>query len=204
MKAYLPDLIKELYDNVKRQIELSNEVQDYRKGSVIIKRRYNVDYYYLSYRKDSKVVTDYLGKISKQEVNKIKQEIQQGLRIKKQIKDLECKEKELRKIIKGINKEALVKDIYNVVDIIIITKPIFKKFGIKEAYLYGSYSEGNPDRNSDINFEIDKTKKSLKELIIKLQNETHKEVDVITFATKLPENIRETIEEQKILIYTNY
>ena len=204
MPIYIEELIKDLYINIKKQINLSNELQDYRKGSLVIKKRNNLNYYYLSYRTKDKVKSDYLGKLSLEDVEKIQRELNEASLIREKLKNLQNEEQEIRRIIKAVDKKALIKDKYEIIDIIAIIRPILKEFGVKEAYIYGSYAEGNATELSDINFEIDKCNKTIKELIFKLQKATNKQVDVIEFVTEMPIDVRQRIDDQKILIYDGY
>lgn len=42
--------------------------------------------------------------------------------------------------------------IFTLKDIISLVKPIVKKYGVKEIYLFGSYARGEADENSDLDF----------------------------------------------------
>ena len=44
------------------------------------------------------------------------------------------------------------KTVFTINDIVSLVKPIVKKYGVKEVYLFGSYARGEADRNSDIDF----------------------------------------------------
>lgn len=204
MAIYVEELKKDLYTNIEKQISLGNKLLDYRKGTLVLKRRNGIEYYYLSYRDKNKVKTDYLGKLTEKEINSITKEIEDGLKIKKNIKSLQEEEKEIRHLLKAINRKALVKDIYEVIDIIAIIRPILKAYSVNEAYLYGDYSLGNVDEYSSVDLAIDGANKSVSELKNKLEKELEKEVVVITPSTQLPVRELEQIEEEKILIYGGY
>lgn len=204
MAIYVEELKKDLYANIEKQISLGNKLLDYRKGTLVLKRRNGIEYYYLSYREKNKVKTDYLGKLSEKEINTITKEIENGLKIKKNIKSLQDEEKEIRHLLKAINKKALVKDVYEVIDIIAIIRPILKAYSVNEAFLYGDYSLGNVDEDSIVFLAIDRANKSIIELKNKLEKELEKEVVVITPNTQLPAYELEQIEEEKILIYGGY
>ena len=45
-------------------------------------------------------------------------------------------------------------NIYTIDDIIKISKPIFKKYNIREAFIFGSYANNNAKKDSDIDFLI--------------------------------------------------
>ena len=80
-----------------------------------------------------------------------------------------------------------------------ITKPIFEKYQIKKAYLFGSYARGEATTESDIDIMIAKkdskitTLVNLTEFETELQEKLNKNVDVITEETYLDE----TVEENK-------
>ncbi len=44
------------------------------------------------------------------------------------------------------------KTVFTINDIVSLVKPIVKKYGVKEVYLFGSYARGEADGNSDIDF----------------------------------------------------
>lgn len=50
----------------------------------------------------------------------------------------------------------LTEKIYTIEEIKTITYKIFKKYNIKEAYIFGSYARGEATRNSDIDIIIKK------------------------------------------------
>lgn len=204
MAIYIDDLVRDLYENVNKQIELGNKLQDFRKGSLVIKNRRNESYYYLSYRDGKKVKTDYLGKLSKSAVKKINDELNQNSVIKNELKKLHNEEVEIRKLIKTINPSYLIKDVYSILDIIVIIRPILKAFGLKKVYLFGDYSNDQQDEESEICLVCDKPKKPIRELVKKLEKETNKDVNIIIGDSKKSEAILEEIEEEKILIYGGY
>lgn len=204
MSKYVNEIKKDLYDNVEKQISLGNKLLDYRKGTLVLKKRNNEEYYYLSYRDRNKVKTDYLGKLDKKDVARIKSEIEESLKIKNTLKSLRAEEESLRKFLKAIDPDSLKEDVYEVIDIIVIIRPILKAFGIKEAYLFGSYARDEANTYSDINLLIDHNNGSIEELIKRLEKATDKSIDILTSQTVVPSNIRENIDDEKILIYGGY
>lgn len=42
--------------------------------------------------------------------------------------------------------------VFTLEDIVNLVKPIAKKYGVKEMYLFGSYARGEADGNSDLDF----------------------------------------------------
>lgn len=198
-------VIKEkLYKNVNMQIEYGNNLLDYRRGCLVIKKRRNEEYYYLTYREKNKVKTDYLGKLTKPNVKKIQNELEEGTRIRNEVKLLQKEEKVLRKVLRTFDNMYLIKDVYDVMDIIVIIRPILKDFGVNKVYLYGSYAKGNPNRDSDINIYCDKPERPKREFVTKLEKELKKKVNVVTTSSKISDDLKQEIDDTKILIYGGY
>ena len=42
--------------------------------------------------------------------------------------------------------------VFTIKDIVSLVKPIAKKYGVKEIYLFGSYARGEADEDSDLDF----------------------------------------------------
>lgn len=204
MAAYIEELVQDLYENVNNQIMLGNKLQDFRKGSLVTKKRRNEYYYYLSYRVGKKVITDYLGKLNKANIKKISSEINEGLKIKNELKSLQEEENNIRKLIKAIDKKYLQKDVYEIMDIIVIIRPILKAFGIKKAYLYGDYATDEQTEESEIRLICNKPNKPTKELALKLKKETNKDIVILISDSKRDEAYIEEIEDEKIFIYGGY
>jgi len=69
-------------------------------------------------------------------------------------------------------------------DITQITKPIFAKYGVKKAALFGSYAQGNQDENSDIDIIIEPPSNmglSFVTLQQELEEKLNKAVDLVSF-----------------------
>ena len=87
--------------------------------------------------------------------------------------------------------------IYTFEEIKSITKPIFKKYKIKKAYLFGSYAREEANAGSDIDIMIRKEKSSITTLLnlaefeIELQEALHKNIDVVTEETYLDDIVEE-------------
>ena len=43
-------------------------------------------------------------------------------------------------------------NVFTIKDIVSLVKPIAKKYGVKEIYLFGSYARGEADEDSDLDF----------------------------------------------------
>ena len=93
--------------------------------------------------------------------------------------------------------------------------PICEKYGVKKAYLFGSYSRGEADEDSDVDIRIEKNKNSRKlssilkvcSLECDLEDILQKKVQVIT---KLPAPdddlnaiFRQNVLHDEVLIYAN-
>lgn len=84
-------------------------------------------------------------------------------------------------------------------------KPVMDKHGIKEVYLFGSYSRGEATRDSDVDIycgsgdvrslydEVD----FIEELKVALR----KEVDVVTIGSDMNEYFRQQLDEDKIKLW---
>lgn len=83
--------------------------------------------------------------------------------------------------------------IYNIDKIISITYPIFKKYDIKNVYLFGSYARNEANEYSDVDFLIkgDNTLTlfQLSNLAYDLENALQKEVDIV-FEESYTEDIK--------------
>ena len=83
-------------------------------------------------------------------------------------------------------------------------KPIMLEHGIKEVYLFGSYSRGEANRNSDVDIYCDDGDiKSLCDevaFIEELEIALGKKVDVVTIGSSMNEYFRKQLEEDMIRI----
>ena len=83
-------------------------------------------------------------------------------------------------------------------------KPIINKHGIKNVYLFGSYSRGEANRNSDIDIYCDsgdlKTLYDEVAFVEELENALGKKVDVITTDSPLNDYFKKQLEEDMIKI----
>ena len=84
-------------------------------------------------------------------------------------------------------------------------KPIVEKHGIKEVYLFGSYSRGEATSKSDIDLYCDSGDvRSLYdhvEFLEELENALGKKVDLILFGTDLHPFFKEQLDKDKLRIY---
>ena len=83
-------------------------------------------------------------------------------------------------------------------------KPIMLKHGIKEVYLFGSYSRGEANRNSDVDIYCDdgdiKSLYDEVDFIEELEMALGKKVDVVTIGSDMNEYFRKQLEEDMIRI----
>lgn len=64
------------------------------------------------------------------------------------------------------------------------TIPIFKKYSIKRASLFGSYAKNNFDKNSDVDILIEPPKNmglSFIRMQLELENKLNKKVDLVSY-----------------------
>jgi len=85
--------------NLDMQEAYRQEVTSLPKGSIVVKNIAGNDYYYLKYRQDNKIRTDYLGKDEKA-VKKIRREIEKRKQLLEVLKRLRLEYKQICKIVK--------------------------------------------------------------------------------------------------------
>jgi hypothetical protein len=83
-------------------------------------------------------------------------------------------------------------------------KPVMEKHGIKNVYLFGSYSRGEANRNSDVDIYCDKgdvdTLWKHSALRDELVEALGKDVDVIIIGSQMHDYFRQQLEEDMIKI----
>ena len=81
-------------------------------------------------------------------------------------------------------------------------KPILNKYGIKDIYLFGSYSRGEANANSDVDIYCDKgnikTLMQQGELEDKLEKALKKDVDIVFKSSKMNDYFKKQIMEDLI------
>ena len=84
-------------------------------------------------------------------------------------------------------------------------KPIAQKHGIKEVYLFGSYSRGEATSNSDVDIYCSsgdlKTLIDEVGLIEELEKALGKKVDLVTIGSRMNNYFRKQLEEDKIRLW---
>ena len=84
-------------------------------------------------------------------------------------------------------------------------KPVMQKFNIKEVYLFGSYSRGEANSNSDVDIYCEsgdlKTLYDEVELKKLLEKSLGKKVDTVTIGSQMNDFFKAQLEEDKIRLW---
>lgn len=96
------ELNSRLTNNLERQKEIVKSIDFLPKGHINILNRNGKGYYYLTYREGKKVKNDYLGVVSKADLNKTITRLKQRQVLEAELKELKKDEKNLNKLIKKI------------------------------------------------------------------------------------------------------
>jgi hypothetical protein len=99
-------LIKSVvYEEQKRNTEMietyRSELKNLTKGNLSIKKIGNNEYYYLKYRNDKKIITDYIGK-DKEKIEQIEEQIKRRKHYKDMLSALMKEQKIISKILEGL------------------------------------------------------------------------------------------------------
>ncbi|MDR0306609.1 MAG: nucleotidyltransferase domain-containing protein [Chitinispirillales bacterium] len=82
---------------------------------------------------------------------------------------------------------------------------VAKKYGIEEAYLFGSYARGDATKESDVDFYVkaDNVKGlfGLSGLWLDIENAMKKKIDVITTDATLDKNFEQEMKKELVKIY---
>jgi hypothetical protein len=92
-------LQEEKQRNLEMQETYKQEIMSLPKGSIIIKSVSGNEYYYLKYRQNQKIKTDYLGKDAKI-IESVQREIEKRKHLQEVLKRLRVEYKQICKIIK--------------------------------------------------------------------------------------------------------
>ena len=84
-------------------------------------------------------------------------------------------------------------------------KPVMQKFNIKEVYLFGSYSRGEANNNSDVDIYCEsgdlKTLYDEVELKKLLEKSLGKKVDIVTIGSQMNDFFKAQLEDDKIRLW---
>ena len=97
-----PTIDRELSRNIKMLYFYVNEIKALPKGNISIKKVNSNSYYYLKYRRDTKVITDYIGKDTLQ-VKSIEEQIKKRKHYQKMVSALLKEQKEIQRIIRSLS-----------------------------------------------------------------------------------------------------
>lgn len=97
-----PTIDKELSRNLKMLNFYENEIKALPKGNISIKKVNSNSYYYLKYRRDTKIITDYIGKDIVQ-IKSIEEQIIKRKHYQKMVSALLKEQKEIKRIIRVLS-----------------------------------------------------------------------------------------------------
>lgn len=96
-------------------------------------------------------------------------------------------------------------NVFTLKDIVSLVKPIVRKYGVKEIYLFGSYARGEADEDSDLDFLIFGGENFKRTMIFALAEELRevlkKDVDVFEInEINKDSNFYKTIMKERLLV----
>lgn len=200
MKEIVNLVKKELNTNLDKQEKINKKLSTFRQGKLVIKKRNENAYYYLEYRVGRKVKTDYLGKVNSGEIEKYLNEREEYKELITKLDELKTEETKYRKILDEFGVINYRK-IYTIHEIKKILKPVFKKYGIEKAYLFGSYARGEANSNSDIDLILRRPKKGdWFDFEEEAKEKLGKEIDFIYSGDVVQSQFLDNIQKEWILI----
>ena len=90
----------ELERNIRMQKRYLDEISKLPKGSIMLRQIGNKKYYYLKYRIDEKVITEYLGKYDEYDVSDIAEKISKRKYLENTVKNLKNENINILKALK--------------------------------------------------------------------------------------------------------
>ena len=93
-------LKEELVRNQNKQEAFNIEINKNKIGSLIVSKIHGGEYLYNKYRKNNKIICEYIGKLNSDASKKAFENRLRYLRLKSDLKDLKNEEKELRRLLK--------------------------------------------------------------------------------------------------------
>ena len=101
MSKIVKSILKEELDRIKALgKKYAEEINQCPPGYLLKRQRNNNNYYYLSYREEGKIKQDYLGKLSSEEVKKMKGKMKLKKQFRQQLKETREHIKYLEKLLK--------------------------------------------------------------------------------------------------------
>ncbi len=101
----LNGILKEELERLKALLRnYEQEISNLPKGSLIAKNIKGQIYYYLNYRKSGKGVFEYIGKLDKNDLDKLKKKIEERRKLAKLNREVKKDIKKLEKMIYGKKK----------------------------------------------------------------------------------------------------
>jgi hypothetical protein len=95
----------ELDRNLRAQVAYRRELSQYPEGSVVVKTRKSIPYFYLAYRDSSNHVrTDYIGNAQNPKVKLLQQQILKRKELLSALKKMQKEELQMRKMLKKVNR----------------------------------------------------------------------------------------------------
>lgn len=95
----------ELERNLRAQVAYQRELSQYPEGSVVIKTRKSIPYFYLAYRDSSNHVrTDYIGNAQNPKVKLLQHQILKRKELLSALRKMQKEELQLRKMLKRYGK----------------------------------------------------------------------------------------------------
>lgn len=100
-------VLKEELNNSKRLLKNYDlELKKLPKGSLVKKKIHHQDFYYLAYREGKKIVFEYKGKLSKDEIHQIEESKKKRLKYKKLMKDVKNQIHFIERVLRGKRKSS--------------------------------------------------------------------------------------------------
>lgn len=94
-------VLEEQKRNAEMIATYEKELESLPKGNLSIKKTGNNEYYYLKYRNDKKIVTDYIGK-DKEKIEQIEEQIKRRKHYENMLSALLKEQKIISKILEGL------------------------------------------------------------------------------------------------------
>lgn len=153
------EVLEEEYDrSLRLSKKLQKDINKLPKGSLQKKCISGKYYYYLQYRDGDKVKSDY---VKQDDVKDIKKKLKQRKENIEALKEQQNAQVQLSKALgkKFVNERKIT---YEIVKLKEELTPIFKKYKVKKAILFGSHAKGNANKYSDVDILVDSGLKGLK------------------------------------------